>query len=160
MEEEKSKSQKKREAEALQDLGVMLSKLSAQQLATIPLSDDLRESINQARRIKTYSAQKRHAQLIGRLMREHDDVEAIQAAYDKIVQGDMLGTARFHLVEQWRERLMTGDANALTEFITAYPNDEIQQLRQLIRQGILERDKPQNRGSARALFRLIKRITE
>jgi ribosome-associated protein len=47
-----SRSQKKRDARAVADIGVLLSKLSRSQLAKIPLEDDLREAILSCQNLK------------------------------------------------------------------------------------------------------------
>lgn len=157
MEEEKSKSQKKREAEALQKLGVALSKLSQQQLDDIPMPDKLRQAINELGKIKSNSAVRRQSQYIGRLMRE-TELGPIQQAFDEIQQGTAKANAKFHLVERWRDKLLNEGNPALTEFLNFYPGQDVQQLRHLIQQAIKERNSNKNLGSSKSLFRLIKSI--
>src|SRR5260221_10325674 len=115
MQEEKSKSQKKREAQALQMLGEQLTQLSKQQLAKIPLPEELMQVILQEKSIKTHGAKKRYRQFIGRMMRDIDDVKPIQAAYENMIKSTNIDTQKFHLVELWRKRLMSGDEQTLTE---------------------------------------------
>ena len=74
-----SKSQRKREALALQDLGEILVTLKPAQLAKIPLPEELREAVLAARQMNQRGARKRQLQYIGRLMREIDP-EPIRAA--------------------------------------------------------------------------------
>ena len=157
MEEEKSKSQKKREAEALQKLGVALSKLSQQQLDDIPMPDKLRQAINELGKIKSNSAVRRQSQYIGRLMRE-TELGPLQQAFDEIQQGTAKANAKFHLVERWRDKLLNEGNPALTEFLNFYPGQDVQQLRHLIQQAIKERNSNKNLGSSKSLFRLIKSI--
>ena len=157
MEEEKSKSQKKREAEALQKLGVALSKLSQQQLDDIPMPDKLRQAINELGKIKSNSAVRRQSQYIGRLMRK-TELGPIQQAFDEIQQGTAKANAKFHLVERWRDKLLNEGNPALTEFLNFYPGQDVQQLRHLIQQAIKERNSNKNLGSSKSLFRLIKSI--
>ncbi len=157
MEEEKSKSQKKREAEALQKLGVALSKLSQQQLDDIPMPDKLRQAIEELRKIKSNSAMRRQAQYIGRLMRE-TKLEPIQQAFDEIQQGTAKANAKFHLIEPWRDKLLSDGNPALTEILNLYPGQDVQQLRHLIQQAIKDRNNDKNLGSNNSLFRLIKSI--
>ena len=77
-----SKSQRKREATALQDLGEQLVKLTSAQLRRVPLPDDLLSAVRAAQPITQRGAHKRQLQLIGKLMRRLDDSEtaAIRAA--------------------------------------------------------------------------------
>ena len=74
-----SKSQRKREALALQELGETLVTLKPAQLDKIPLPEELREAVLAARQINQHGARKRQLQYIGRLMREIDP-EPIRAA--------------------------------------------------------------------------------
>ncbi|MBK8508845.1 MAG: DUF615 domain-containing protein [Candidatus Competibacteraceae bacterium] len=77
-----SKSQRKREATALQDLGECLVKLTPAQLKRVPLPDDVLNAVNAARAIPQRGARKRQLQFIGKLMRRLDEAEtaAIQTA--------------------------------------------------------------------------------
>jgi len=74
-----SKSARKREAHALQKLGEDLTKMRAADLERLPLPENLREAIDEARRLTQRGALSRQRQYIGKLMREVD-VEPIEAA--------------------------------------------------------------------------------
>ena len=69
-----SKSQRKREMLALQDLGQELVDLGAQQLAQLDLPGPLLEAVLAAKRIpkSKFGGLRRQMQYIGRLMREVD----------------------------------------------------------------------------------------
>ena len=67
-----SKSQRKREALALQELGETLVTLKPAQLDKIPLTEELRVAVLAARQMTQRGARKRQLQYIGRLMREID----------------------------------------------------------------------------------------
>ncbi len=155
MDELKSKSQKKREADALQRVGVELVALSLDKLDGLPLSDGLKQAIIDAKALKSHGAIKRQAQLIGKLMRAAD-YEAILEAYSHLQDENSAQTAKFHEVEQWRERLIHGGKDALTALINAYPSIDVQSLRQLIKKAIDEQSKAQHTGAAKALFRFLR----
>lgn len=157
MEEEVSKSQKKREADALQKIGVELIELSASKLSTLPLSDPLFKAIMDAKSIRSHGAKRRQAQLIGKLMRACDH-EAIVAAYEQIRDEDSAVTASFHEVETWRDKLILDGKDALTEFISLYQPEEVQQLRQLIKKAADDKQKEKNTGAAKALFRFLRSV--
>jgi len=70
-----SKSQRKRDATALQDLGEQLVKLTPTQLSRVPLPDELRAAVRLARSITQRGGHKRQLQYIGKLMRQLDEVE-------------------------------------------------------------------------------------
>src|SRR5262245_22601007 len=65
-----SKSQRKRDAHALQALGVQLVALSAAQLARLDLPEPLHEAVVAAQRMRTRGARTRQMQFIGKLMRQ------------------------------------------------------------------------------------------
>lgn len=156
MEEDiKSKSQKKRDADALKKIGVELIELKQEQLNTLPLTDELRRAIAQAKTIKSHGAKRRQAQLIGKLMRAADS-EAIMTAYEQMLDENKGQAISFHEAEQWRDKLMHEGPAALTEFIELYQPADIQQLRQLLKKAKDEQEKQINLGAYRALFRLIR----
>jgi ribosome-associated protein len=74
-----SKSARKREAHALQKLGEELVKMRQADLDRLPLPENLREAIDEARRLTNRGALSRQRQYIGKLMRE-TDVAPLQAA--------------------------------------------------------------------------------
>lgn len=155
MEEPVSKSQKKRDADALQKVGVAFVELSLAKLDLLPLTDNLRKAIVDAKSIKSHGAKRRQAQLIGKLMRAAD-YEAILEAYQKIQEEDSAITADFHEVELWRERLIHEGKDALTQFIDLYQPQDVQQLRQLIKKAVDDQLKEKNTGAAKALFRYLR----
>ncbi len=77
-----SKTRRKKDMIALQELGLRLSKLADSQLAKLPLTDELLSALKHARTLKTHEAIRRHMQYVGKLMR-NEDVEAIQLAMRK-----------------------------------------------------------------------------
>ena len=74
-----SKSQRKKEVHALQDLGVELVALSDERLAALELPERLRDAVLEARHITAREARRRQLQYIGKLMRQVD-AEPIRAA--------------------------------------------------------------------------------
>jgi ribosome-associated protein len=155
MDEQVSKSQKKREADFLQKMGIKFIELSMAKLDLLPLPENLYKAIVDAKSIKSHGAKRRQAQLIGKLMRAAD-AEEILAAYTKLLEEDSAVTASFHEVEHWRERLMSEDKEALTAFIETYNPEDIQHLRQLIKKAVDDQKKEQNTGAAKALFRYLR----
>lgn len=67
-----SKSQRKRDMDALQDIGAELTELNEQQLASIELPENLRDAVLAARVMKRNEARRRQVQYIGKLMRQVD----------------------------------------------------------------------------------------
>ncbi len=155
MDEPKSKSQKKRDADALQKIGVKLIGLSLEKLDSLPLSDNLRRAILDAKALKSHGAIRRQAQLIGKLMRGGDS-EQIVGAYEQLLAEESTQTAAFHDVEHWRTRLLHDGKDALTDFINQYQPEDVQQLRQLIKKATDELSKERHTGAGKALFRYLR----
>lgn len=149
-----SKSQRKRDMTALQDLGADLVSLPASQLETFDLPDNLRAAILEARRLTSHGALRRQMQYIGKLMRtvESEPIAARLAA----IRGESLAAkAEFHALERWRDRLLADD-DALTDWLAAHPGSDAQQLRQLIRNARREAAESKPPKAARALFRYLR----
>lgn len=150
-----SKTARKREAHAARDLGAELCALTDTQLAAFPLSDSLLSAIRESRHIHAHGARKRHLQYIGKLMRQHD-VVAIEAELARIDPDAPHNLRLQHESERWRERLLSDDASAVTDFISAFPHVDIQALRQLLRQVAKERAEQKPPRYFRELFRLVR----
>lgn len=156
--ERKSKSQRKREMEALQQLGKRLTELNSAQLEQIPLPDPLLDAIRHYQRFHKREAGRRQLQLIGRLMRDAD-ATAITQALHRFDASHAEHVQHFHTIEVWRDRLLTDDT-ALTEFVHEYPDTDIQRLRQLIRNADRASAQQADGGAAKKLFRYIRELLE
>lgn len=88
MEEEVSKSQRKREADALQKLGLKLVAMKPIKLDSLSLPQPLYKAIIDAKSIKSHGAKRRQDQLIGKLMRALEP-ELIFASYNKVLEDDI-----------------------------------------------------------------------
>ena len=69
-EERVSRSRRKRESAALQELGEKLAALAPARRELLPLTPDLRDALAEYRRLGSREVRRRHLQYIGRLMRE------------------------------------------------------------------------------------------
>ncbi len=152
-----SKSQRKREANALQDMGKALVDLSKDRLEKMDLPDALRAEVLEAKRITSHGAIRRQMQLIGKLMRDVD-AEAIAEQLAEIRGESNAAKAAFHALEQWRDRLLKDD-QAATEWLARHPDTDAQQLRQLIRNARREAAENRPPKSSRALFRMLREST-
>ena len=152
-----SKSQRKREAHALQALGESLVKLNKSALSQIPLSDDLRNAIEEAQHLSQRGALKRQLQYIGKLMRQ-SDVEPIRDAYEKVTNSYREDVEHHHQLEQWRDRLLTEGDAALEQLLIEHAELDRQHLRQLIRSAKQEAAKGKPPKTARELFRYLRQI--
>jgi ribosome-associated protein len=153
-----SKTQRKKQMAALQDLGAELVELSEQQLAQVALPESLHDAVTAARQTTKFEARRRQLQYIGKLMRTVDP-GPIRAQLDIWKNTSREHTAWLHLVERWRERLLADEA-ALNEFIGAYPRADVQPLRTLIRNALRERELHKPPKSYRALFQALRALID
>lgn len=149
-----SKTQKKKEAEALQDLGEKLVKLSNEQLRGIDMPQELLNAVKEAKAIKSHGALKRQMQFIGTLMRKIDP-EPVREAIEEIEQGNYKKAMEFKETERWRDQLLEGNRELLEEILVQYPSADRQQLSQLIRNAVKERESNKPPKTFRALFRYL-----
>lgn len=154
--EPKSKSQRKREHHALQALAESLIRLSAGQLATVPMSDTLRQDVIEARTMKK-GALRRQIRFLARLLSE-EDAEAVFTAVERAAHGSREETARLHRIERWRQRLLENEPEALAAFIETHPGADRQRLRQLLRAARQERERNAPPQAFRRLFALIREL--
>ncbi len=153
-----SKSQRKRESTALQDLGARLVTLSAERLKKIDMPDNLREALRDAQRFTAHGAHKRQLQLIGKLMRSVDPAP-LAAALDEIDGVSAAATARLHRIERWRERLLADDG-AFSALADEFPLADLQHLRQLRRNALREQAAQKPARAYRELFRALRALME
>ncbi|QID17269.1 DUF615 domain-containing protein [Nitrogeniibacter mangrovi] len=153
-----SKSQRKRESHALQDLGAELVRLNADQLARIPMPDDLLDAIRDHQRFRKNEAKRRQLQYIGKLMRSIDP-EPIQAALDALKGVSAEEVARQHRLERLRERLLE-DEGVLFEVAESHPGADLQRLRVLRRNALKEREAGKPPRAYRDIFRVLRDIDE
>jgi len=157
-EEKPSKTQRKKQVTALQDLGEELVKLADDQLAALDLPESLRDAVLDARRIETFEARRRQMQYIGKIMRKVD-AAPIRTALDAFRAGPRRETALHKRTEAWRERLLADEA-ALAEFAREYPRADTQELQTLTAAALRERESGQPPRHFRALYQLIRALLE
>ena len=154
-----SKTQRKRECDALQHLGEELITLKNSELDSFQLPDDLYDAIQAAKKISQRGALKRQKQYIGKLMRDVD-AEQIAAQLEKIRHKDDLNNAQFKRIEKWRDRIITEGDKAINALISEFPEADRQHLRQLYRNAMNELKKNKPPVSSRQLFKYIREISE
>jgi len=149
-----SRSQKKREVEALQKLGAGLVELPPLQLDALALPAPLLAAVREAQRISSHEARRRQIQYIGKIMRSVDP-EPVRAALAAVAGKSAATRAQQRRLESWRERLI-GDDGALTEYAGAHPGADLQALRTLIRNARKEIAESKPPRAQRELFRFIR----
>ncbi|MEB6334158.1 ribosome biogenesis factor YjgA [Serratia rhizosphaerae] len=153
-----SKSEIKRDAEALKDLGSELVDLGKNALERIPLDDDLRAAVELAQKIKK-EGRRRQIQLIGKLLRARD-VEPIQTALDKLKNRHNQQVSLFHKLESLRDRLVEEGDEAIPAVLELYPQADRQQLRSLVRNAQKEKAANKTPKAARQIFQYLRELAE
>ena len=162
-----SKTQRKAQASALQDLGADLARLSDDQLARIEMDDELREAIAELRRTRSHEGRRRQTQLVGKLMRRIDDAQPLREALAATRLGGAQDTLALHRAEYWRDALVAADAN-VDRFVAEHDGVDVKQLRELVKRARAEKavqpttpEGSTRHGKAwRELFRFIRPVLD
>ena len=150
-----SKSERKRQMLALQELGERLVGLSESELAKVPIDDErLRDAVITARRVTARGGLKRQLQFIGKLMRSTDPepISRSLAALDKQHRNQ---TAAFHRIEAARDDLRSRGDEAIGGILSMWPKAEVSWLRQWVRQQPKELARGSERAHSRKLHRYL-----
>ena len=150
-----SRSQLKRDSQELRDMGAQLVQMPNAHLNKIAMDNTLLAAIKEARRLKSNDARRRQIQYIGKLMRNMDLTE-IRHSVEKLNHQSQTFRQHFAMLEQWRDRLIDEGNDTIEEFLTAFPNADRQQIRNLSRQACREKT-----GSPKTkLFKYLKQISD
>ena len=153
-----SKTRRKKDMHALQELGEKLTTLPQALLDKCNLPPELLAALDELKRIpERRGARKRHMQFIGKVMRDVD-VEPILKVLDEEGQQAELDKRRFRRLEAIREQLLAGDTATLDALITANPGMDIQYVRQLIRQAGKEAAENKPPAASRKLFACLRNL--
>jgi ribosome-associated protein len=153
-----SKSMRKREAAAAQDLGTRLIALKESELEALALPETLYDAILLAKRITSRGGLARQRQFIGKLMRELDPAP-IEAALNAESRVSAQEAEKHKRIEAWRERLLTEGPAALDELLEWRPEANRKALQTLITKATSERiDSGSRDGASRELFRSIRSL--
>lgn len=150
-----SKSQVKRECDALQKLGEDLIDMKQSELDALNLPEILDDALRTARKIQSRGGLKRQRQYIGKIMRQIDS-EDLKRQVEHLQHRHDTNSAHFRKIERWRDRLLEDDKTALSEIIDTYPEIDRQHVNQLIRQAKRELLQEKPPTSARKLFKYLR----
>ena len=154
-----SKSQRRREALELKSLASKLIKLSPARLGRVPLDDDVRSAISEARQIRSNVAGKRQLQYVAKLLRRIDP-EAIFHTLEEFDGEARQLTGRQLRSEAWRDFLLESGDQAVGVLIRQRNDADTQAIRQLVRNARKETARGAPPASARALFRVLREMDE
>ena len=150
-----SKSERKRQMHALQQLGERLVALPQAELDRLNIEDErLREAIDQARRITARGGLRRQLQFIGKLMRSIDP-SSIEAGLKEREERHSDSVRRHHQIESARDSLIADGDEAIGAIINHWPSAEPALLRQWRRQYPREVKNGNEKAHCRKLFRYL-----
>jgi len=158
LQDEKSRSQVKRDIRALKELGIHLAGLSKGQLQKVPLSEETRAAVLAAQEMAR-NALSRHYRYLSSLLAE-EDVAAIRTALTGERQRHVKEVANLHEAERLRDELLSGDERQLAAFVARYPECDRTHVRLLVRNARKEIDHDKPPRSARLLYRYLIRLSD
>jgi ribosome-associated protein len=148
-----SKTRRKQESRFRQELGEALIALGPEETASLDLPGRLREAIEEARQIRSHEALRRQHQFIGRLMREIDP-EPIRELLGRRRAVHDADSRLFHSAEDWRRRLLDGDAETQRQCAMALKVD-VEDLGEKLEAISSAPNEALRKGASRALFRYL-----
>jgi ribosome-associated protein len=155
-----SRSAMKRASHELQELGKQLLAMPDSRLAGIDMPERLREALEMWKKTKSHEGKRRQLQFIGKVMRLVD-AEPLREAVAIWQLGHARDALQLHQIERWRVELLSDDADAVTRWMAEYPQTDVQQLRNIVRQARKDAAAAPEQRSGKAfreLFQLLKDI--
>jgi ribosome-associated protein len=153
-----SKSARKREATAAQDLGERLISLKEADLRALDLPETLLDAILLAKRITSRGGLARQRQYIGKLMRGIDTAP-IEATLGHSSRTTALDAEKHKRIETWRARLLGEGPAALDELLRWRPDADRKALQALIAKATGTRvDSGSREAASRELFRAVRAL--
>jgi ribosome-associated protein len=157
--ERPSKSELKRQVNALQELGEALVAEPRDRVKRVPMPEDVRDAILECQSITNHEGRRRQMQYVGKKMRtlDEEEVAAIQRCIDGWKGASKADTAAMHAMERRRDKLLADD-NALTTLLAENPELDVQHLRTLIRNARKEQAENKPPKAYREIFQILKQI--
>lgn len=154
--EYKSRSQRKRESDVVEELAEFLVGMTASQVKALPLEKEIRDEIGRARAIRNLAAQRRQIKYLAKLLRglapeESEELSTHVAAFRQIKS---LEVENFHHIEVWRDRLCKEGVAGIDTLARAYPGADFAPLRDVVRRF----QQTQGKHEYHLLFQLLRSV--
>ena len=150
-----NKTQIKKDMAVLFALSEEISELSAAQIKQLELPDNILKAVVEVSGMPHKGARKRLLKFItGQLNKI--DLEPVLEKLARMKNKSAHAVREHHMVERWRDRLIAGGNDALTELLNEQPHADRQQLRQLLRNIQKETETAKPPKSSRLLYRYLK----
>jgi len=155
--ERPSKTEMKRQSDALQDLGRELVEAPRDRVKRVPMPEDVRDVILECQNIKNHEGRRRQLQFVGKKMRglTEEEVAVIRRTIEGWKGASKADTAALHALERRREKLLADD-KALTALLEEHPQLDVQHLRALIRNARKEQAENKPPKAYREIFQILK----
>ena len=152
----KSKTEIKKEMHQLQDFGQKLIEMSKHQRSRLPLTDDLKDAMIVADKIRNKNeALRRHIRHIAKILVE-TDLAPIYQAIDVMANKHQQETAKFIRLENLRDELIEQGNDAIEPLLVEFEQMERQKLKQLVRHAAKEKKAEKLGKHYRNLFAYLK----
>lgn len=123
---------RKAEEKRLAALGSALVGLSAKQLDKLELSEELRDAVDEARRMTAHAARARQLRIVRRELRNCDST-AVAEAVDELVNPRGSPSPALRAAQRWADRLLGEGSEAVESFIAEHAQTDRQRLNTLVR---------------------------
>jgi ribosome-associated protein len=156
--DEPSKSQLKREQQAIQNLIADLIALPMDQIENLLTDARLRHEIKVAAAMKPSSSRNRQIRHITKLAASDSELlDVFEKLVEKTQAAKKQQADKLHEIEYWRDKILSGTDNEFTEFADRYHLTDLQQLRQMRReyQKIALAQKPNTEQKQKELGRKV-----
>lgn len=155
-EELKSKTEIKREMYKLQDFAQRLIEMSKHQRSLLPFSDELKDAMVVADKIKNkHEALRRHIRHTAKILLE-TDLDPILQAIDVMENKHQQATAKFVRLEVLRDELIEQGNEAVEALLSEFETLERQKLKQLVRLASKEKKAEKQGKHYKNLFLYLK----
>ncbi|MGW8394594.1 ribosome biogenesis factor YjgA [Pseudoduganella sp. HUAS MS19] len=159
--ERPSKTEMKRQSDALQALGQELVEAPRDRVKRVPMPEDVRDAILECQNIKNHEGRRRQMQFIGKKMRSlsEEEVAVIKRTIEGWKGASKADTAALHALERRRDKLLADD-KALTALLEEAPHLDVQHLRTLIRNARKEQAENKPPKAYREIFQILKDLNK
>ncbi|MDG6772953.1 ribosome biogenesis factor YjgA [Thiomicrorhabdus sp. ZW0627] len=156
-EEFQSRTQIKKAAQAVTDLGEQIAEMSETDIKKLQLPSEFEQAILLLKTMDKGPAIKRQKLFLGKYLRQNEPlIVEIKDKLAEIEARTKQQNAHFQQLEKWRDRMVEEGDDALAEFLQKYPQADRQQLRQWIRNAQKEREGNKPPKSARLIFKYLR----
>ena len=154
-----SKTRMKQASHDLQALGEAAVALPDERLRSLAISESLLDAILTYKKTRSHEGRRRQMQYVGKLMRREDDADSIRQAVTDLQLGRANDALALHEAERWRAELIADD-EALTRWVAAHPQADLQQLRSLVRAARKDASLTPEKRSGRAFRELFQFVRQ